>query len=77
MPLLGFFGGLDESIPVSDVQDFRERLKALGKNAEILIYPDANHAFANPSGGNYNEKAATESWRQTLNFFTANLKVDR
>jgi carboxymethylenebutenolidase len=75
MPLLGFFGALDESIPVRQVQDFRDRLRRLGKHAEILIYSDANHAFANPSGGNYNEKDATESWAQTLAFFEKNLKV--
>ena len=57
-----------------DVQDFRDRLQRLGKNAQILIYPDANHAFANPSGGNYDEKAATESWQETLKFLDENLK---
>ena len=75
MPLLGFFGGRDQSIPVREVQDFRKRLIALGKNAQILIYPDADHAFANPSGGNYNEKAALESWQETLKFLNENLKV--
>jgi carboxymethylenebutenolidase len=75
MPLLGFFGAQDESIPVRDVLAFRQRLSTLGKNAQILIYSDANHAFANPSGGNYNEKAATESWETTLEFLSANLKL--
>jgi carboxymethylenebutenolidase len=75
MPLLGHFGALDESIPVRDVQDFRERLRALGKDAQILIYSGANHAFANPSGGNYNEKAATDSWQATLKFLDEKLKV--
>jgi len=74
MPLLGFFGGLDESIPVREVQQFRERLSTLRKNAQILIYPEANHAFANPSGGNYNAKAATESWAKTVTFLDENLK---
>jgi carboxymethylenebutenolidase len=75
MPLLGHFGALDESIPVRDVQDFRERLRSLRKDARILIYSGANHAFANPSGGNYNEKAATDSWQETLKFLEMNLKV--
>jgi carboxymethylenebutenolidase len=77
MPLLGFFGALDESIPVREVQDFRTHLRALGKNAQITVYSDANHAFANPSGGNYNEKAATESWQETVKFLDANLKAPR
>jgi carboxymethylenebutenolidase len=74
MPLLGFFGALDQSIPALEVRDFRERLRALGKDAQILIYSDADHAFANPSGGNYNEKAATESWAETLKFLDEKLK---
>jgi carboxymethylenebutenolidase len=74
MPLLGFFGALDQSIPLRQVQDFRALLTSMGKDAEILIYSDANHAFANPSGGNYNEKAATDSWEKTLAFLDRTLK---
>jgi carboxymethylenebutenolidase len=75
MPVLGFFGAEDKSIPVREVQDFREALLSLGKNAEVLIFSGADHAFANPSGGNYNERAATESWNKTLEFFERNLKL--
>jgi carboxymethylenebutenolidase len=74
MPLLGHFGELDASIPLAQVQDFRDRLRGLGKNAQILIYPGASHAFANPSGGNYDEKAATQSWQATIEFLDENLK---
>jgi carboxymethylenebutenolidase len=48
----------------------------LGKNAEVLIVPGVGHAFANPSGGNYNEKAANESWATTLEFLERHLKLD-
>jgi carboxymethylenebutenolidase len=75
VPLLGFFGALDASIPVRDVQTFRTTLLDLGKNAEILIYPRADHAFANPSGGNYNEEAANDSWEKTLAFLARHLKL--
>jgi carboxymethylenebutenolidase len=75
MPVLGFFGGEDASIPVRDVQDFRTTLFELRKNAEILIMPGAGHAFANPSGGTYNEKAAAEAWTKTLDFLEHNLKL--
>lgn len=76
VPLLGFFGGLDASIPVRDVQAFRVTLQELKKNAEVLIYPRADHAFANPSGGNYNEEAANDSWVKTLAFLSRHLKLD-
>lgn len=74
-PILGFFGGLDASIPVRQVQDFRATLQDLGKNAEVLIFPRADHAFANPSGGNYNEEAATEAWDKTIAFLARHLKL--
>jgi len=75
MPVLGFFGGEDASIPVRDVQAFRTTLFDLRKNAEVLIMPGVGHAFANPSGGNYNEQAATEAWTKTLDFLEHNLKL--
>jgi carboxymethylenebutenolidase len=75
VPVLGFFGGEDASIPVQDVRTFRETLQDLGKNAEILIVPRADHAFANPSGGNYDEQAAREAWSTTLKFLERHLKL--
>jgi carboxymethylenebutenolidase len=75
VPLLGFFGGEDASIPLFDVQNFRTTLSQLGKNAEVLIVPGVGHAFANPSGGTYDERAATEAWTKTLNFLEHNLKL--
>jgi carboxymethylenebutenolidase len=76
VPLLGFFGREDKSIPVRDVQEFRSTLLDLGKNAEVLIVPHADHAFANPSSGNYNEQAANETWATTLAFLERQLKLD-
>jgi len=75
MPVLGFFGAEDESIPVAEVQAFRSTLNELGKNAEVLIVPRVDHAFANPSGGNYNAQAANEAWDTTLKFLERHLKL--
>ncbi len=75
MPILGFFGREDKSIPVAQVQAFRGTLMDLGKNVEVLLVPGADHAFANPSGGNYNEKAADEAWATTLAFLERHLKL--
>ena len=74
-PLLGLFGGLDTSIPVRDVQTFRNLLRQLGKEAEVFIYADADHAFANPSGGNYAPEAAEDAWRRTLEFLGTHLRA--
>jgi carboxymethylenebutenolidase len=75
VPVLGFFGSQDESIPVREVQAFRATLMDLGKNVEVLVVPGVGHAFANPSGGTYNEKAAGEAWSTTLAFLERNLKL--
>jgi carboxymethylenebutenolidase len=73
-PLLGIFAEADESIPVRDVQQFRSRLRGLNKDAQVLIYSDVDHAFANPSGNAYNPQAAEEAWAETLEFLEARLR---
>jgi carboxymethylenebutenolidase len=74
MPILGFFGGQDGSIPVATIRQFESTLKELGKSVEIHIYENAKHAFANASGGNYNAEAASDSWKRTVEFLARNLK---
>ncbi|HEX3530002.1 MAG TPA: dienelactone hydrolase family protein [Thermoanaerobaculia bacterium] len=74
MPVLGFFGGKDQSIPAASIQEFEKTLKGLGKSVEIHVYDDADHAFANASGGNYNPKDAADAWKRTTAFFKKHLK---
>lgn len=59
MPLLGFFGAEDRGITPDMVHRFETDLKAAGVNAEIHIYPNAGHAFANPSGSAYRRSPRT------------------
>ena len=73
MPILAFFGGEDESIPVEDVRAFEETLNDLGKQASVTVYPNAGHAFANPTGQNYVADAAEDSWEQTTAFLQEQL----
>lgn len=73
-PLLGLFGGQDQGIPVDGVRRMEQALLALGKNATIVIYPAADHGFANPSGQRFDAAAATDSWTKTTAFFAAHLK---
>ncbi|MEM6450719.1 MAG: dienelactone hydrolase family protein [Cyanobacteria bacterium P01_D01_bin.105] len=72
-PVLAFFGENDNSIPVEDVENFEEILVGLGKPADIHLYPDVGHAFANPSGQNYNAAAAEDAWEKTTEFLAAYL----
>jgi carboxymethylenebutenolidase len=74
MPLIGFFGEEDHGITVKDVQAFSQALKQAGVKAEIHEYPHAGHAFANPSGKNYQADAAKDAWRRTVSFFARYLK---
>jgi len=72
-PLLGLFGGADEGIPERAVREMETMLRDLGKSVEIHIYPGAGHGFANPTGTNYEEAAATDAWRRTVAFLAAHL----
>ncbi len=76
MPILGIFGAEDSLIPVAKVREFEETLADLDKNAEIIIYEDAGHAFANPSGDRYVPEAAMAAWEETKTFFSEYLKSE-
>jgi carboxymethylenebutenolidase len=73
VPMLGLFGADDTGISVESVQQFEAALERLHKDYEIQIYPGAGHAFANPTGRNYNAEVAEDAWRRTLDFFGHNL----
>ncbi len=73
-PLLGLFGGKDEGIPVDGVRQMEHELVKQGKNVRIVIYPEADHAFANPTGNRYLAGPATDAWAKTVAFFAQHLK---
>jgi carboxymethylenebutenolidase len=68
MPILGHFGGADQGIPIDQVRRFEQVLDEVGADATIYVYPGAGHAFANPSGRNYEAEAAESSWQRTVAF---------
>lgn len=74
MPVLGLFGGADSSIPTDTVAAFEQGLDAAGVPNEIVIYPGAAHAFANPSGERYDAAAAADAWRRTTVFLAEHLR---
>ena len=75
-PILGLFAAEDRGIRLESVQAFEQSLERLRKNYEIHIYPDVGHAFANPTGRNYNAEAAEDAWQKTLDFLSQNLSSD-
>jgi len=75
-PILGLFGADDTGITVESVEAFRGSLERLRKDHEIHIYPGVGHAFANPTGTNYNAEAALDAWSRTLEFLGRHLASD-
>lgn len=69
-PALGLFGGADQGIPVSAVNEFDEKLKTAGVEHEIVIYPGAPHSFFDRRATDYAE-ASTDSWKRVLDFISA------
>ena len=73
--ILGIFGGQDRGIPPADVNAFEKQMSSLGKKVEVKIYPDAGHAFQNPSNkSGYREADAKDARELTLRFLNSNLK---
>lgn len=73
VPILGIFGAKDKGIPVESVRGFEQALENLRKDYEIEVYPGVGHAFANPSGNNYNAEAADRAWQRTVAFLNRHL----
>lgn len=73
VPILGLFAEKDTGIPVASVRRFRTALQKLNKDFEIEIFPGVGHAFANPSGENYNAEAAEKAWEHTVAFLSRHL----
>ena len=76
VPILGLFAAEDTGIKVESVEAFRAALQRLRKVHEIHIYPGVGHAFANPTGRNYNAEAAADAWNKTIDFLGRHLSGD-
>lgn len=73
-PVLGVFGGADQSISTTSVGQFESALDTLGVENEIYIYPGVGHAFANPSGMNYAPTETKDAWAKTVAFLKKHLQ---
>lgn len=73
-PVLGIFGGKDQSISVDSVMQFQKALNDTGITNEIHVYPNVGHAFANPSNDNYAPTETADAWKKTLDFLSRNLQ---
>lgn len=75
-PVLGLFGAEDRGIPVAQVREFEQRMRAQGKTVEIHIYDGAGHAFANPTRESFRPAAAAEAEQRVRAFLKSKLARD-
>ena len=69
-PVLGLYGGQDNSIPQESVETMRQALRAANAKAEIIVYPDAGHAFNADYRPSYHAESAKDGWQRMLEWFT-------
>jgi carboxymethylenebutenolidase len=68
-PVLGLYGGKDQGIPLADVDAMRAALKAADKPSEIVVYPEAGHAFLADYRPSYRAEDAAAGWAACLAWF--------
>jgi carboxymethylenebutenolidase len=72
-PVQGHYGKRDKHINEDIVRPFEQAMTELGKPFEDFWY-DADHAFANPTGNNFQKAEAQLAWQRTTEFFAKHLR---
>ncbi len=67
--VLGFYGALDTRVTSSEGAA-KEALDKAGLVNELVVEPDADHAFFNDTGARYNPAAADNAWAKLQEWFT-------
>lgn len=68
-PVLGLYGAQDTGISLESVETMRQALRAANANAEIIVYPDAGHAFNADYRPSYHQASAQDGWQRMLAWF--------
>jgi len=68
-PVQMHFGEKDQSIPMTDV----EAIRAARPNAEVFVYPGAQHGFGCDERGSFSKPDAELAQQRTLAFFASHL----
>ena len=71
-PLLGLYGGKDPGIATDQVRAAEAKAKEARKTVEIVIYPEAGHAFHADYRPSYIKEAAEDGWRRAIEWFKRN-----
>ena len=68
-PILALYGSKDRGIPLATVRNIEAKMKAAGNDkVEVVIYPDAPHAFHADYRPSYREVAAKDGWKRLSEF---------
>ena len=71
-PVIGFYAGKDQGIPLADVEAMRSALVAARKtDSQIIVYPDSQHGFHADYRTSYDPAAARDAWTRMLAHFAA------
>jgi carboxymethylenebutenolidase len=74
-PLLAFYGDRDEFVPLGDIRALEAALAATPHETEVVVFPDAGHAFANDTRPDkYRPEAAAVAWERMVAFLGAQLR---
>lgn len=73
-PMLLHLGGSDALVPPEE-REIILRSMALRPNSEVIVHDSVNHAFALPSGPNYNPDAAIRANWLSLRFLSRHMPV--
>jgi carboxymethylenebutenolidase len=71
-PVLGLYGGADDGIPLSTVEQMKAALakgNAASKASEFVVYPDAPHAFHADYRPTFRKGPAEDGWKRCLAWF--------
>ena len=66
--VLGIYAALDTRVTGSQ-QAAKAALDRAGMVSELIVEPNADHAFFNDAGPRYNAAAAADAWRRLLDWF--------
>jgi len=68
-PVLGLYGGMDDGIPVSTVEEMEGAIATAQGASQIIVYPDAPHGFHADYRPSYREETAMEAWGKLQSWF--------
>lgn len=68
-PVLGLYGGADESIPMEAIERMRKALQTAGSPSQIIVYPDTPHGFNADYRPSYRKEQAQDGWKRLRDWF--------